>query len=263
MKPNKHDNSSFTDTSQLDRKITIVFHAYHLALAKQIFVWIEEFAVKADLPVNVIITTPTKNLSKVQKLATSTTYVSEVLEVENHGRDIWPFLQVCQSGKLANSLLVLKIHTKAPRKIARGVLLNEESVHELLNPNFLPRLLRQANDDSLFVATLDKYVGRTDSWGLNISKYFQVIKKLNLTTAPKKLRFPAGTIFWTTGAFTQLLGKLEIDRNDFEGEPSPDDGAIEHVLERLFGMIAKENGGVIPLERLVTGEQNANRNFRN
>jgi lipopolysaccharide biosynthesis protein len=253
---------SSTDT-KVEQKISIVFHAYHLELAKQIICWIEDFAKKVDLPVSLIVTTSSENQTSIQELTRSTAYKAEVIEVENHGRDIWPFLQVCQSGKLSNSVLVLKIHTKAPRMIARAVELNAESVHQLLDPELVDGLLSKAKETGMFVATFEKYVGRTASWGLNIKKYFSLISKLGISPLPTKLRFPAGTIFWTTGTYADYLGKLTVESSDFEGEPSPDDGATEHVLERLFGMLAKDNGGVIPLERLVTGEQNANRNSRN
>lgn len=251
LKPNKTNKVIPTSTQPVEQKITIVFHAYHLDLAKQIFVWIKDFATKAQLPVNLIVTTTANNADEITKLSKRSTYESEVITVENHGRDIWPFLQVCQSGKLSNSALVLKIHTKAPRRIAMKVDLSVESVHELLNPELVPGLLLQTKKSKLFVSTFKRYVGRTSSWGVNIKKYFQLVKKLQINSAPRKLRFPAGTIFWTTGEYSTYLGTLDIDRSDFEGEPSPDDGATEHVLERLFGMLAKDNGGVIPLEKLV------------
>ncbi len=246
-----------------EQKISIVFHAYHLKLAKQIFVWIEDFAKAATLPVNLIITTPAANVVEVKTLATSDAFTSEVIEVENHGRDIWPFLRVCQSGKLSSSVLVLKIHTKAPRQLGAKVSLGVESVQELLKPELVPGLLSQAKANPYFVATYKKYIGKTVHWGANIGEYFKLLKTLEVEPLPRKLRFPSGTIFWTTGKFAELIGKLAVTRSDFQGEPSPDDGATEHVLERLFGMLAKDNGGVIPLERLVTGEHNANRNSRN
>lgn len=247
----------------LEQKITIVFHAFHLEIAKQIFVWIEEFATQAKLPVNLIVTSPLEIAGEIATLAKSSSYKSELVQVENHGRDIWPFLQVCQSGKLSKSALVLKVHTKAPRVLGTKVKLDANSVHELLATNLVDGLLLQSRENPYFVATYGKYVGKTSSWGKNLEKYFKLLKRLEVGPLPKKLRFPAGTIFWTTGSFAELIGGLAITREDFAGEPSPDDGATEHALERLFGMLAKDNGGVIPLEKLVTGGQNENRNPRN
>lgn len=247
----------------VEQKISMVFHAYHLELAKQIFVWIEEFASKSSLPVHLIVTTPAENFDEIGILAKNSQYQSEVVVVENHGRDIWPFLQVCQSGRLANSALVLKIHTKAPRTLGTKTLLNVDSIHELLEPALIEGLLKQAEENPYFVATYTKYVGKTSSWGRNVNKYFRLLRRLQLEPLPKKLRFPAGTIFWTTGKYSELVGNIAISREDFLGEPSPDDGATEHVLERLFGMLAKDNGGVIPLEKLLTGGTHENRNLRN
>lgn len=262
LKANKTKKVVPTSNHPVEQKITIVFHAYHLDLAKQIFIWIDEFAAKTPLSANLIVTTPAPNKDEVIKLLKNSKYQSEVITLDNHGRDVWPFLQVCQSGKLSSSALVLKIHTKAPRMLGTKVKLDIQSVHELLKPELVPGLLLQAQENPYFVSTYKKYVGKTSSWGRNVSKYFKLLKRLDVEPLPSKLRFPSGTIFWTTGYFTELVGNLEISREDFKGEPSPDDGATEHVIERLFGMLAKDNGGVIPLEKLVTGGHVENRNLR-
>jgi lipopolysaccharide biosynthesis protein len=247
----------------IEEKIGIVFHAYHLDLAKKILGWVNDFASKSPMPVEVIITTPFENVETLTKLVRGGHYKVEVNPVENRGRDIWPFLQVCQSGSFSSSALVLKIHTKAPRSIARGVKLNVDSIRELLDHKLIDALLKQAQKNPYFVATPEKYVGRTASWGQNRSNYFALIKKLKIKSSPKKLRFPAGTFFWTTGAYLEYLGTLALEKSDFLGEPSPDDGALEHALERLFGMLAKDDGGVITLEKLAAGVRNENRNPRN
>lgn len=262
-KSNSSLNFSNLKSAESNPRITIVFHAYHLDIAKKIFRWISDFASQTSLQVHVIVTTTSDRIVQIESSAASDDYSSEVIEVENHGRDIWPFLQICQSGKVDQSALVLKIHTKGPRNIARGVQLSEKSVHELLHPSMVPALLVQAERDPYFVATFERYIGRTSSWGKNLQAYFLLLKKLDLKSTPSKLRFPAGTIFWTTGDFAKYLGSLRLERSDFGGEPSPDDGATEHVVERLFGMLAKDNGGVIPLEKLVNGGLNANRDTRN
>jgi lipopolysaccharide biosynthesis protein len=260
---NKAATFQYGSLKENEPKISIVFHAYYLDLAKEIFVWIKEFASKVELPVNLIVTTPEENIVEISTLAESPHYQTEVIGVENIGRDIWPFLQVCQSGKIAKSALVLKIHTKSPRQLNNQVQLDIKSVKELLNPLLVSELLENTNQSDLFLATYKRYIGKTSNWGRNLSNYFNLLSKLQIKAPPRKLRFASGTIFWTTGAFTTLLGNLNLERGDFKGEPSPDDGAAEHALERFFGMIAMDNDGVIPLEKLVMGGNSENRNSRN
>jgi len=174
-----------------------------------------------------------------------------VLTVENHGRDIWPMIQVVNAGLLDPYELVLKLHTKRSEwrqehpdygdsgsqwreQLLGGLLGADENVKQILGAF--------AEDPNLGVVAGPANLLGPDHWGADIPLSQELLHRLELRVTPATLRFPAGSVYWARGFVLQGLRALMMSADDFEPEPIAIDGTTAHAVERVIGLLAGEAG---------------------
>lgn len=174
-----------------------------------------------------------------------------VLEVENHGRDIWPTVAVVNAGLLDPYLVVLKVHTKKSawrdghadlggtgsgwRDTLVGQLLDSaKNVEEILTAF--------RSDPALGVVTADGSVLGPEFWGDNERNTRELARRLEADVDDDALRFAAGSMYWCRGIVLQGLRSLNLTRIDFEPEAGQVNATTAHAIERLIGVLTAEAG---------------------
>ncbi len=173
-----------------------------------------------------------------------------VLDVENHGRDIWPLLQLVNAGLLDPYEIVLKLHTKRS-EWRRG--------HELAGSggDWRKGLLRDLVGSRETVARilaafacgprLGVVTSMTASWGPSIGGTTKLppgklARRLELELKQDSLVFAAGSMYWVRGFILQALRALNVSRHDFEEESGQVNATTAHAVERLLGVLVSEAG---------------------
>lgn len=175
----------------------------------------------------------------------------EVLEVENHGRDIWPTLQIVNAGILDPYDIVLKVHTKKSAwreahtelqgdgatwraSLTDALLGSRENVDEIL--------AAMRADRDIAAVTADGSVAGPEHWGGDLELVRGIYQRHSMPLDPSALRFPAGSMYWIRGFVLQGLRSFRFDREDFEEEGGQIDGTCAHAVERMIGLLSTEAG---------------------
>lgn len=224
-------------------RVAVVVHVFFPELLPEIL----ESLVNIPVPFDLIMT----NASGTRVIARCPSATSiRLLDVENHGRDIWPLLQVVNAGLLDAYELVLKVHTKRSQWREghelqgsggdwRAGLLNdlfgsEDGVRAILGTF--------ADNPRLGMVTSDGSVLGPEFWGGNESTTRELARRLELNLDEQTLRFAAGSMYWTRGFVLQGLRALNVSRHDFEEEAGQINATTAHAFERLIGYLSAEAG---------------------
>ncbi len=226
--------------------MAVAMHVFYPELLPELLAQLAAITVPFDL----IVTNSSDQALTLGDLPASVRNL-RILEVENHGRDIYPLLATVNSGLLDPYELVLKVHTKKSawreahselrgsgeqwKRGFYGALLDSPANVESILSAF-------AEDPSLGVVTADGSVLGADFWGGDRQIADALLRRLELGVEGRQLRFPAGSMYWIRGFILQGLRALCVDRDDFEPESGQVDGTTAHALERLVGILAEEAG---------------------
>ena len=169
----------------------------------------------------------------------------KIIEVENLGYDIWPFIQVLRMINSKDYDYVLKLHTKAKQGFPiktyawRNALI--DSI--LISKNHFKRLLNQYDSDNTI-----GYGGRSVYWvsfsGLVPEEQFmlnKMMKRLNLRFNSNL--YLSGTIFFARMSIFDSIISSNISVEDFDSFSKTGACASNaHVLERVFSFLAPNCG---------------------
>lgn len=162
--------------------------------------------------------------------------------VENHGRDIWPLLQVLDT--MAGHDAVLKLHTKKSphmrngeqwrRRLLDGLCGSTQRTADIL------RLLREHPRIGMVVPPRSA-LGR-EFLSANRARVRELARRGGIPFQPAQLWFPAGSMFWTRPEVLLDLAALGLDRHSFEPESGAIDATMAHAVERYLGAILAARG---------------------
>jgi lipopolysaccharide biosynthesis protein len=188
-----------------------------------------------------------------------------VLTVDNHGRDIWPLLQVVNAGILDPYQLVLKVHTKRSdwrathdqlggsgrawrEGLLKGLLGDAENVRRILDAF--------ATRPNIGLITADGSVLGPEFWGDNQDLTRSLLRRLELDLRESSLTFAAGSMYWVRGFVLQGLRALNMTAADFEAEAGQVNATTAHAVERLIGIVTREAGLLVGEPSGLTGPSN-------
>lgn len=178
---------------------------------------------------------------------------AHIMQVENRGYDVWPFIRVLKSVDLDKYDYILKLHTKnsnTPANRINGLNLKYYTWrNELVDP-----LLKNKDIFLKLLENFDRYpkVGLmcshllykhiSDGLKEDMSKLDNELKRLGLNVKNKK--FCAGTMFIARSAPYKLFQDDRIvNINTFPDLPcSHSTGSMAHVYERILTMIVNADG---------------------
>lgn len=178
---------------------------------------------------------------------------AEVVVTENRGRDVRPFLELLEAGRLDRYRYVCKIHGKKSSDGGRisylGALWRRRSLFDLLaGPGIAESIVRAFEADpsiGLIGPRAFRLPSKTSplepSWGKTRPKVLELAAKMGVAPDEFRLDFYGGTMFWVRPEALRPLRDLEL-ASAFPEEQGLLDGGLEHATERLFTTSAVVSG---------------------
>jgi lipopolysaccharide biosynthesis protein len=222
--------------------IAVVCHVYYLSLWDELAEQIAQ--IPADFDLHVTITDQPGALDLVEKIRIQHP-AAQTQIVTNHGRDIFPFVSVLNSGALDDYYLICKLHTKTSphrkdgeywrRKLLYGLLGSPENVADILRGfNASPELGIVAADGEIYEG--DR------GWKDNRKRCHELAQSVGICLDDYPARLACGSFFWARGSVLRPLRALSLSASSFEPENGALDGTTEHAVERLFSIFAMAEG---------------------
>lgn len=167
-----------------------------------------------------------------------------IIDFPNHGRDVYPFIQLINYGYLDDYTCVCKIHTKKSlhrddgdfwrQHLIRGILQRENT------GSFLKQFLKHT-DSAVWVSEGQNYSG--EEWvGSNTNTLSTLALRSGIIMNDFNVSFPAGSMYWVKPLIIDMLRSTELEYTDFEVEDGQIDGTVAHAIERLIGVIVSKAG---------------------
>jgi hypothetical protein len=169
----------------------------------------------------------------------------EVVVTDNRGRDVRPFLELLESGRLDRYRYVCKIHGKKSNDGGRisylGALWRRRSLFDLLaGPGIAESIVRAFEADAsigIIGPRAFRLPSETSplgpSWGKTRPKVLELAAKMGVAPKDFRLDFYGGTMFWARPEALRPLRELKLAQA-FPEEQGLLDGGLEHATERLF-----------------------------
>ena len=179
---------------------------------------------------------------------------AQVITLPNHGRDMFPFLHLINSGALDGYQAICKLHTKKSPHRTDGDTWRAALLDGVLGdgPVMQQRLDSFMADDTagLWVAA-GQHLSGIRWWGSNRARTLELLSRLNIETDGDDLSFPAGSIYWIKPPVIDALKSMSIGYEDFELELAQVDGTTAHALEHGLGyLVAHLNQRIVESDQL-------------
>jgi hypothetical protein len=174
---------------------------------------------------------------------------AEIRVVENRGRDIRPFLELLESGRLDRYRYVCKIHGKKSILGGRlpyyGALWRRRCLFDLLAGPGIGRKIVDEFERYPKVGMIGPRVFRLPgatvslegAWGESRAQALELAAKMGVAPERFRLDYYGGTMFWVRPEALKPLRDLRLARC-FVDAGARVDGGLEHVVERLFSTAA-------------------------
>jgi lipopolysaccharide biosynthesis protein len=219
-------------------RLAVVVHVFYPDLALPILETLANIPEPFDLYISLVL----GHSDHIAKNIETRFPAARLLVFPNHGRDICPFVLLVNTGVLCRYAVVLKLHTKKSPHRSDGHAWRQTLIDEIAgSPERVRAILaRFARDpDCGAVVAAGNIV---DYVGSNHSDLHHLMSRLDLTFAPDRLRFPAGSIYWVHPFALRLLQALRLTPDDFDPELGAVDGTMAHAVERVIGSIVTASG---------------------
>jgi hypothetical protein len=178
---------------------------------------------------------------------------AEVIVTENRGRDIRPFLELLENGRLDRYRYVCKIHGKKSSDGGRmtylGALWRRRLLFDLLaGPGILEKIVGTFEADPSIgmigpraFRLPSETVPLEPSWGKTRPQVMELAEKMGVRPDRFRLDFYGGTMFWARPEALRPLRELQLS-GAFPQETGMLDGGLEHATERIFSTAAVAAG---------------------
>ena len=228
-------------------RVAVVVHVYYVDLLDELLSALQAIPVGFDLVVTNASGVPIRiDRASVQNLRNVVLF-----DVHNHGRDIFPLVQVVNAGILDPYEVVLKLHTKKSQWRAEHADL--EGTGEAWKDEFLSALAGSreqverildgfAADPWLGLVTAPGNVVGPEFWGGDEAITRELLRRIELDVDHDGLRFAAGSMYWVRAFVLHGLRSLNLTADDFDEEKGQIDGTTAHAIERSIGILTEEAG---------------------
>lgn len=218
--------------------VCIFLHLYYPEMLEEIICYLEEL--RSELG-KIFVSCSIGMKNHIEDRLCSVGIPCEVIEVENRGRDILPFLLLLEKAIEQRFSIGFKIHTKKSAHRSNGSSWRQDMLQKLLTTKEYQRIVRKLSSGSKvgLVAPAGHLLKLKSYMGSNDKKVFHYGNRLGLKRNEiQKAVFPAGSMFAFKVAAMKPILALGMDSIKFEEEQGAIDGTIAHAIERLFGLSA-------------------------
>ena len=219
--------------------VALHIHAYYPELLTDILERLQKNRTHVSLFITV---DSAAKQAQVQNLLRTTGLQEGNVSVQpNRGRDVYPFLRLCES-ILESYDIIGHIHTKKSPHVRDGSNLvtrwREMLLGNLLGSNvcvdMLDRIVTHLNNHPSvqIIFPDDPHI---IGWGKNIGIAKEIESTASFASLPKFFDFPVGTMFWARSAYLDPFVHMALPERFTPEEPLPIDGTVLHAWERLLG----------------------------
>lgn len=241
-------NASLSTDSQTN--LAVIIHAFYPEIFEEIIRKLEQTGINE---MTLYVTTPKALLEVIRNTLSNSPFKHSVIQVDNHGRDILPFLQILPEVIDNGHDLILKLHTKSSNHLNRKDHWRNDLFEKLIGSGKMPEILKIFSENPFIglvgpvgnILPMRLYYGAN---GERVHRYSKVMGTCDEQLSD--LNFVAGSMFYARTAAVMPLLKLKLAEEDFEGEAGQTDGTMAHVVERLFSV-----------SMILSGFQMADTNF--
>lgn len=170
-----------------------------------------------------------------------------VVQMENRGRDILPFVSLVNAGLFSRYKAVCKIHTKKSPHRMDGDIWRQHLVGGLLSPDSVKeRLARFVADETASIWVADgQHYDDVKWWGSNFEITRQILRRVEVELDRENCGFPAGSMYWLKPNMIAMIKALQLGTDSFDAELGQVDGTVAHGFERAIGPLCKAFGNRI------------------
>ena len=214
--------------------LAVVFHCYYYDVFEEGLQRL--LALQVDF--KLYVTAPKKHEEKLTAMLESTSVHYRLVIVDNHGRDVLPFLKVLPEVVQSGHIVILKLHTKKSLHRPDGDIWRTDMYNKLIDPKNINRILeRFLTDDGLgMIIPSGHAIKIQDALDSNYKAVFTLGKWMKIPERKiKRQQFSAGSMFYVRASSILSLLQCGLCAEDFEHEDGQVDGTMAHAVERMFG----------------------------
>ncbi len=222
------------DKSKPINKLAIVIHAFYLDVFNEIMAMIIP---DKDTSFKFFITCPANLKDEIESKLKKTNSQFTIMEVDNHGRDILPFLNILPLVFNENFEVVLKIHTKRSNHLNKENLWRTTILEELIGGDNIATAINifEKNPHIGMIGPANNILPMSLYYGGNASTVELLCEQMNLTKQQmSNFQFVAGSMFYARKEVLIPVLKLGLNSQDFEKEDNQLDSTMAHAVERIF-----------------------------
>lgn len=215
-------------------KLAIVVHVFYIDVFKEIM---EFLPFDSSIDIKFFVTTTPNHHEEVEFILRRHIVRYIIMDCENRGRDILPFLQILPKVIADDRTILLKLHTKGSNHLNRKHLWKNDLYKKLIGQSqfdFCINLFRNYPHLGM-IAPAGHVLPMSLYYGSNA---LRVKNLLGINHVDQKqhfhLDFVAGSMFYARTNVLQPLLHLKLSREEFEPEQGQLDGTLAHAVERIF-----------------------------
>jgi rhamnosyltransferase len=260
-------SASLLHSDAVQPSVAIHVHVYYIDVWKRYLDYLQAL----NFPYALYITTDTEGKAKeletlLTQIGSSNHELKEILILQNHGRDILPWIAIAD--RLSKYDLVLHAHTKrSPTAVEWvGASWQQDIFDTMLEQ--APRIARAFKDNpNLGVAIPDiphywRYISpvrrETEAQFIDVMNELWgdmwCEKRVDFVNAPVFI-MPYGTMFWYRPAALRKMTSLALGTKEVPAEPLPEKTVL-HAMERLVVYVAWDAGfdyRIVPPKEIASG----------
>lgn len=164
----------------------------------------------------------------------------------NRGRDILPFIHILRKLSDDRYAAILKLHTKKSLHRSDGADWFEELLDKLLpSKEIAAKYVDKVTNEKAAIVPAGHLISVDQFIGTNIEKINEFMDILYPNRNPRDMKhtpFISGSMYYANLEALKPLLNLYLSVDDFETEDGQVDGTTAHAIERLLGLVMKNEG---------------------
>jgi lipopolysaccharide biosynthesis protein len=229
-----HSEKTNEISSNPNPKLAIAIHAFYPEIFSEILQMIEKSEYKN---ISLYVTTPSDVSKSIEELLNKSSFPFQIMNVENRGRDVLPFLKILPKIFDDGNELVLKIHTKKSNHLNRKDLWSNDLFNKLIGDGAIDKVINifKKNHNIGIIGPAKHILPMYYYYGANALTVILLSNRMGVKKSDlSNLNFVAGSMFYATKEALLPILQLGLKEENFEIEKKQTDGTMAHAVERAF-----------------------------